>query len=140
MNVTDPIADMLTRIRNASAARHLEVSMPSSNLKIAIAKILVDEGFVLGYEVVSSDASATLKLLKIQLKYIGSTSGGVKKAVITDIKRISKPGLRIYTKKGEIPKVMNGLGIAIVSTPKGVMTGRQAWRAGVGGEILAYVW
>lgn len=140
MNVTDPIADMLTRIRNASAARHLEVTMPSSKLKVAISQILQDEGFILGYDVVASEASTAMKLLKIQLKYIGSSSGGVKKAVITDIKRISKPGLRIYSKKSEIPKVMNGLGIAILSTPQGVMTGRQAWRAGLGGEILAYVW
>jgi small subunit ribosomal protein S8 len=140
MNVTDPIADMLTRIRNASNARHLEVSMPSSNLKVAIAKILMDEGYVLGYDITPTDKNPNIKMLKIQLKYVGSASGGVKKAVITDIKRVSKPGLRVYSKKTDIPKVMNGLGIAIVSTPKGVMTGRQAWRAGVGGEVLAYVW
>jgi small subunit ribosomal protein S8 len=140
MNVTDPIADMLTRIRNASNARHLEVSMPCSNLKVAIAKILMDEGYVLGYDIAPVEHNANLKTLKIQLKYIGSASGGVKKAVITDIKRVSKPGLRVYSKKTDIPKVMNGLGIAILSTPKGVMTGRQAWRAGVGGEVLAYIW
>ncbi len=137
MNVTDPIADMLTRVRNASAARHLEVVMPSSNLKVAIAQILKDEGYIIDY---ATDVSTSMKVLKIQLKYIGSTSGGSKKAVISGIKRISKPGLRIYAKKGEIPKVLNGLGIAIMSTPQGVMTGRQAWRAGVGGEVLAYVW
>ncbi|MEI6046093.1 MAG: 30S ribosomal protein S8 [Chloroflexota bacterium] len=137
MNTTDPIADMLTRIRNASGSRHLEVAMPSSNLKVAIAKILKDEGFVLDYAV---EQESLMRVLKVQLKYIGSASGGSKKAVITGIKRISKPGLRIYTKKTEIPKVMNGLGIAILSTPQGVMTGRQAWRAGLGGEILAYVW
>jgi small subunit ribosomal protein S8 len=140
MNVTDPIADMLTRIRNASNARHLEVVMPSSNLKVAIAKILMDEGYVLGYDVAPTGSNPTIKTLKVQLKYVGSATGGVKKAVITDLKRVSKPGLRIYSKKTEIPKVMNGLGIAIISTPQGVMTGRQAWRAGVGGEILAYVW
>jgi small subunit ribosomal protein S8 len=137
MNVTDPIADMLTRVRNASAARHTEVTMPSSNLKIAIAKILVDEGFILSY---NTDTVGSMNVLKIQLKYVGSSSGGMKKAVISGLKRVSRPGLRIYAKKGEIPKVMNGLGIAIMSTPQGVMTGRQAWRAGVGGEVLAYVW
>lgn len=137
MNITDPIADMLTRIRNASSSRHLEVTMPCSNLKVAIAQILKDEGFIMDF---ATDQEETMKVLKVQLKYVGSSSGGSKKAVITGIKRISKPGLRIYTKKTEIPKVMNGLGIAIVSTPKGVMTGRQAWRAGLGGEILAYVW
>ena len=137
MNITDPIADMLTRIRNASSSRHLEVTMPASNLKVAIAQILKDEGFIMDF---GTDQDGTMKVLKVQLKYIGSASGGSKKAVITGIKRVSKPGLRIYTKKTEIPKVMNGLGIAIVSTPKGVMTGRQAWRAGLGGEVLAYVW
>jgi small subunit ribosomal protein S8 len=137
MNVTDPIADMLTRIRNASAARHPEVSMPSSNLKVAIAKLLQDEGFILGF---SLDTVDNVRVLKVQLKYIGSTSGGTKKAVISGLKRVSRPGLRIYARRSEIPKVMNGLGVAIMSTPQGVMTGRQAWRAGVGGEVLAYVW
>jgi small subunit ribosomal protein S8 len=137
MNITDPIADMLTRIRNASAARHLEVIMPASNLKVAIAHILKDEGFIMDF---STGEDGSMRVLKVQLKYIGSASGGSKKAVITGIKRISKPGLRIYAKKTEIPKVMNGLGIAILSTPQGVMTGRQAWRKGVGGEVLAYVW
>src|SRR5690349_6918352 len=137
MNITDPIADMLTRIRNASSSRHLEVTMPASNLKVAIAQILKDEGFIMDF---GTDQDGTMKVIKVQLKYIGSASGGSKKAVITGIKRVSKPGLRIYTKKTEIPKVMNGLGIAILSTPKGVMTGRQAWRAGLGGEVLAYVW
>jgi small subunit ribosomal protein S8 len=111
--------------------------MPSSNLKVAIAQILKDEGYIIDY---ATDVTTSMKVLKIQLKYIGSASGGSKKAVISGIKRISKPGLRIYAKKGEIPKVLNGLGIAIMSTPQGVMTGRQAWRAGVGGEVLAYVW
>ncbi|MEI7555460.1 MAG: 30S ribosomal protein S8 [Chloroflexi bacterium] len=137
MNVTDPIADMLTRIRNASSARHSEVIMPSSKLKVSIAKILQDEGYVLNF---SEEQTEAMKLLKIQLKYVGSASGGSKRAVITGIKRVSRPGLRIYAKRSEIPKVMNGYGIAIVSTPQGVMTGRQAWRAGVGGEVLAYVW
>ncbi|HEX2915058.1 MAG TPA: 30S ribosomal protein S8 [Chloroflexia bacterium] len=137
MNITDPIADMLTRIRNASSARHLEVTMPASNLKIAVAQILKDEGFINDFSVAQSGA---MRVLTVSLKYIGSSSGGSKKAVISGIKRVSKPGLRIYAKKGEIPKVMNGLGISILSTSKGVMTGRTAWRAGVGGEILAYVW
>jgi len=138
MNTTDPIADMLTRIRNASEARHLEVSMPASNLKAAVAQILKDEGFILDFKEVV--AEETHRNLVLQLKYIGSNTGGSKKAVITGIKRVSKPGLRIYVKKTDIPKVQNGLGIAILSTPSGVMTGRQAWRAGVGGEVLCYVW
>jgi small subunit ribosomal protein S8 len=137
MNITDPIADMLTRIRNASNARHLEVTMPASNLKVAVAGILKDEGFINEF---STGQAGSMKTLTISLKYIGSSSGGSKKAVISGIKRVSKPGLRIYTRRGEIPKVMNGMGIAIVSTSKGVMTGRMAWRAGVGGEVLAYVW
>jgi small subunit ribosomal protein S8 len=137
MNISDPIADMLTRIRNASKARHLEVAMPSSNLKVAVAQILKDEGFINDFAV---GENGSMRTLTINLKYIGSSSGGTKKAVITGMKRVSKPGLRIYSKRGEIPMVMNGLGIAIVSTSKGVMTGRMAWRAGVGGEVLAYVW
>lgn len=137
MNISDPIADMLTRIRNASKARHLEVGMPSSNLKVAVAQILKDEGFINDFAVAEN---GSMRTLTINLKYIGSSSGGTKKAVITGMKRISKPGLRIYSKRGEIPMVMNGLGIAIVSTSRGVMTGRMAWRAGVGGEVLAYVW
>ncbi len=137
MNVTDPIADMLTRIRNASSARHLEVVMPASNLKMAIAQILKDEGFINDF---GTGQSGPMRVLTVSLKYVGSSSGGTKKAVISGLKRVSKPGLRIYTKRGEIPKVMNGLGIAIVSTSKGVMTGRMAWREGLGGEVLAYVW
>ena len=137
MNITDPIADMLTRIRNASDARHLEVTMPASNLKMAVAQILKDEGFIIDF---TSGMSGTMRTLTISLKYVGSSSGGSKKAVISGIKRISKPGLRIYSKKTEIPKVMNGLGISILSTSRGVMTGRMAWRAGLGGEILAHVW
>lgn len=137
MNITDPIADMLTRIRNASDARHLEVTMPASNLKMAVAQILKDEGFIIDF---TSGMSGTMRTLTVSLKYVGSSSGGSKKAVISGIKRISKPGLRIYSKKTEIPKVMNGLGISILSTSRGVMTGRMAWRAGLGGEILAHVW
>lgn len=137
MNITDPIADMLTRIRNASDARHLEVTMPASNLKMAVAQILKDEGFIIDF---TSGMSGTMRTLTISLKYVGSSSGGSKKAVISGIKRISKPGLRIYSKRTEIPKVMNGMGISILSTSRGVMTGRMAWRAGLGGEILAHVW
>lgn len=137
MNITDPIADMLTRIRNASDARHLEVTMPASNLKMAVAQILKDEGFIIDF---TSGMSGTMRTLTVSLKYVGSSSGGSKKAVISGIKRISKPGLRIYSKRTEIPKVMNGMGISILSTSRGVMTGRMAWRAGLGGEILAHVW
>ncbi len=137
MNLTDPIADMLTRIRNSSTARHLEVTMPASNLKLAVAQILKDEGFINEF---TTGQSGSMRTMTVSLKYIGSSSGGSKKAVISGIKRISKPGLRIYAKKTEIPKVMNGMGIAILSTSHGVMTGRMAWRAGLGGEILAYVW
>ncbi len=137
MNITDPIADMLTRIRNASVARHLEVAMPHSTLKVAIANILRDEGFILDY---TETTEGTHRQLALQLKYVGSSTGGSKKAVITGIQRVSKPGLRIYVKKSDIPKVQNGMGIAILSTPSGVMTGRQAWRAGLGGEVLCYVW
>jgi small subunit ribosomal protein S8 len=137
MNVTDPIADMLTRIRNASNARHLEVTMPASNLKVAIAGILKDEGFINDF---TTAQDGPVRTLTVSLKYIGSASGGSKKAVISGLKRVSKPGLRIYSQRNEIPKVMNGLGIAILSTSRGVMTGRMAWRAGLGGEVLAYVW
>ena len=111
--------------------------MPASNLKVAVAGILKDEGFINEF---STGQVGSMRTLTVSLKYIGSSSGGSKKAVISGIKRVSKPGLRIYTRRGEIPKVMNGMGIAIVSTSKGVMTGRMAWRAGVGGEVLAYVW
>ena len=137
MNVTDPVADMLTRIRNASAARHTEVVMPSSKLKVEIARILKDEGYIREFSIVEA---GSFKNLTLELKYLGSNTGGSKRAVITNLKRVSKPGLRIYAKRTEIPKVLNGLGIAILSTPQGVMSGRQAWRAGVGGEVLCYVW
>lgn len=131
MNVTDPIADMLTRIRNAVAAKHDFVLVPASKIKLAIAKILKDEGFVKSYEVFN-EPHRTIKL------YLGYT--GKKEPLITGIQRVSRSGLRIYVQKREIPRVYGGLGIAIVSTPLGVMTGQEAWRRRVGGEVLCYVW
>lgn len=132
MPVTDPIADMLTRIRNATMVRHETVLVPSSRLKMAIARVLKDEGFIKDYEIVRDDTQRTVK---IRLQY---TKG--KEPVITGLKRVSKPGQRVYVGKGEIPRVYGGLGMAVVSTPLGVMTGREAWRRGVGGEVLCYVW
>ena len=132
MSVTDPIADMLTRIRNANTANHQTVSMPSSKKLVEIARILKEEGYITEYVVTEK---APQNELTITLKY------GAKKAkVIKGIRRISKPGLRIYAGKAELPRVLGGLGIAIISTSKGVMTDRDARLAGVGGEVLAYVW
>ncbi len=132
MVVTDPIADMLTRIRNALIAKHDEVVIPFSNMKLAIAKILLDEGYIKSYEV---KEDGIIKNIVVTLKY-----GPNRQKVITGLKRISKPGLRIYARKDNIPKVLNGLGIAILSTSKGVMTDREARKAAVGGEVLAYIW
>lgn len=132
MTMTDPIADMLTRIRNANVARHEVVEVPSSRIKKAIAEILKAEGFIRDYEYVDDKKQG---ILKIYLKY-----GPNKERVITDLKRISKPGLRVYVGRNEIPKVLRGLGIAILSTPRGVMSDKQARREGVGGEVLCYVW
>ncbi|MHA3226427.1 30S ribosomal protein S8 [Globicatella sulfidifaciens] len=132
MVMTDPIADFLTRIRNANRAGHKTVSAPSSNMKVAIAEILKNEGFIKGYEVIEDDKQNELK---IQLKY-----GRNNEKVITGIKRISKPGLRVYAKNEDLPKVLNGLGIAIVSTSNGLVTDKQARKEGIGGEVLAYVW
>lgn len=132
MSMTDPIADMLTRIRNAVAAKHDAVAIPASKIKVAIAKILKQEGFVRDFEVVPDGARRTLK---IHLSYTAR-----KEPVLTGIQRVSKPGLRVYVQKREIPRVYGGLGIAILSTPQGVMTGQQAWKSRVGGEILCYVW
>jgi len=132
MNITDPIADMLTRIRNGLVARHDVVEVPASNMKKAIAKILVEEGYIKDFKVIEDGTQGTLRLV---LKY---DSQGRK--VIQGIKRISKPGLRVYAKKDQIPKVLGGLGIAIISTPKGVITDREARKNAVGGEVLAYVW
>ena len=130
--MTDTIADMLTRIRNALIAKHDFVEIPASTMKKAIAQILVDEGYVKSFEVI---ADGEKKTIRIQLKY-----GANKQRVIVGIKRISRPGLRVYARKDEMPKVLGGLGIAIVSTSRGVMTDREARKQGVGGEVLAYVW
>ena len=130
MVMTDPIADMLTRIRNANQMRNETVSMPSSKIKVEIAKILKEEGYVTDYNVSSDDK----KVLSLQLKYNGS------ERVISGIKRISKPGLRVYVQAEELPKVLNGLGIAIISTSAGVMCDKKARKLGTGGEVLAYVW
>ena len=132
MVVTDTIADMLTRIRNANQMRYQEVSVPASNLKVSLAKILKDEGFIEDYKVVNDNVQGTIELT---LKY-----GQNKERVITGLKRISKPGLRVYVKSDEVPKVLNGLGIAIISTSKGIMTDKQARQNNLGGEVLAYIW
>ena len=132
MVVTDPIADMLTRIRNAITAKHADVEMPASKAKKAIAQILLDEGYIAGYEEIANELQNTLK---VTLKY-----GSKGEKVITGIRRISKPGLRVYAKSSELPKVLNGLGIAIVSTSKGVMTDKTARSLNIGGVVLAYVW
>ncbi len=131
MNISDPIADMLTRIRNASRARHDEVSMPASRTKLAIAEILEKEGFIEGF---SEAQAGPRKDITIKLKYVG------KVPVVSGLKRISKPGLRVYASKTEIPRVLGGLGVVIVSTSQGIMTGAQARRGQLGGEVLAYVW
>ena len=130
MVMTDPIADMLTRIRNANQMRNETVTMPSSKIKVEIAKILKDEGYIADYSV-SEDAK---KVLSVTLKYSGT------ERVISGIKRISKPGLRVYAQAGDLPKVLNGLGIAIISTSKGLMCDKEARKIGAGGEVLAYVW
>ena len=132
MTMTDPIADMLTRIRNAVMVRHEFVLVPASRIKIAIAKILREEGFIKDYEVLKS---APQRVIKIYLSYKEN-----KEPVLIGLKRVSKPGLRFYVQKGEISRVYGGLGIAILSTPLGLMTGKQARRKGVGGEVLCYVW
>ena len=132
MLITDPIADMLTRIRNALTAKHEDVLVPASTVKKAIAEILLDEGYIKSYDI-REDGVA--KYIHIDLKY-----GPTKQRVITGLKRISKPGLRIYARKDQLPKVLNGLGIAIISTSRGIMTDREARKQGVGGEVLAYIW
>jgi small subunit ribosomal protein S8 len=137
MSVTDPIADMLTRVRNSVLSGHAQVAMPSSNIKIEIAKILKEEGFLDGYEVVEGE-KAFEKVLRLKIKYVGERRE--RKPVITGLERVSKPGRRIYTRKQDIPWVLSGLGVAILSTPKGVMTGVRARQLGVGGEILCKVW
>ena len=137
MTVIDPIADMLTRIRNAVAAGHTMVAMPSSKLKLEIAKIMKDEGFLEGLDVADSEQSPQ-KVLRLKIKYVGERRE--RRPVISGIERVSKPGRRIYTKKQDIPWVLSGIGVAILSTPKGVMTGARARQLGVGGEILCKVW
>ena len=132
MLITDPIADLLTRIRNALTAKHETVSVPASNMKKAIADILVNEGFIKSAEVVENNGH---KEIFITLKY-----GAKNQKVISNLKRISKPGLRVYAGVADLPKVLNGLCIAIVSTPKGVMTDKNARKLGIGGEVLAYIW
>ena len=132
MLINDPVADMLTRIRNALVAKHETTTLPASNMKKAIAQILVDEGYIKGFEVIDDGVQGTIKLT---LKYDGNRKG-----VISGLKRISKPGLRVYAKSEDIPKVLGGLGIAIISTSKGVMTDKQARKLHVGGEVLAFVW
>jgi len=137
MNVTDPISDMLTRIRNAMMAGHTVVALPSSKIKESIAKILQEEGYITNYELVDGKVAGS-KVLRIQLKYIGERRE--RKPVITGMERVSRPGRRVYTGKQEIPWVLSGIGIAILSTPKGVMTGQRARQLGVGGEVLCKVW
>ena len=132
MNTTDPIADMLTRIRNANSAKHKTVDVPASKIKIAIAEILFKEGYIKSFEVITDEAQG---IIRITLKY---DEKGTR--VIDGLKRISKPGLRVYASKEELPKVLNGLGIAIISTSKGLKTDKEAREAGMGGEVLAYVW
>lgn len=132
MNTTDPIADMLTRIRNANSAKHKTVDVPASKIKIAIAEILFKEGYIKSFEVITDEAQG---IIRITLKY---DEKGTR--VIDGIRRISKPGLRVYAGKEELPKVLNGLGIAIISTSKGLKTDKEAREAGMGGEVLAYVW
>ena len=132
MVINDPIADMLTRIRNGLIARHDSVTVPASNMKKAIAQILLDEGYIKAADYVDDGLQGQIK---ITLKYAQG-----KESVIKGLKRISKPGLRVYARNDEIPKVLGGLGIAIMSTPKGVMTDKEARNAGIGGEVLAYIW
>jgi small subunit ribosomal protein S8 len=132
MTISDPIADMLTRIRNAVMVKHPSVLIPSSRMKLSIARILKDEGFITDYEVLRGKPH---RVIKVHLKYSDDQQPG-----LSGLERVSKPGLRVYVERKEIPRVYGGLGIAILSTPKGVMTGQKAWRLGVGGELLCYVW
>ena len=132
MQITDPVADMLTRVRNANTAKHESVDVPASNLKKAIAQILLDEGYIKSFEVVED---GTQGIIRIQLKYLAG-----KEKVISGLRRVSKPGLRVYAGADELPRVLKGLGIAIISTSKGVMTDKKARANHVGGEVLAFVW
>ncbi len=132
MTTTDPIADMLTRLRNAIMARHEQVLVPASRIKLSIARILKEEGFIKDYEVVRGKPH---RVIRVYLRYYED-----RKSAISGLERISKPGLRIYSKQKEISRVHGGLGIAIISTSRGIKTGQQAWRAGIGGELLCYIW
>ena len=132
MHITDPVADMLTRIRNANTAKHEKVDVPASNLKKAIAKILLDEGYIKAYEIVED---STQGIIRITLKYLAG-----KEKAISGLRRVSKPGLRVYARCEELPKVLGGLGIAIISTSKGLMTDKEARKQDMGGEVLAYIW
>jgi small subunit ribosomal protein S8 len=131
MNMTDPIADMLTRVRNGVMARHTRVMIPASNMKIEIARILKEEGYIRDYDVVKDNPQGTIR---VTLKYVE------KRPVLTQIKRVSKPGLRVYTRRDAIPRVRGGLGTSIISTPQGLMTGRKAYQLCLGGEVVCYVW
>lgn len=132
MTMTDPIADMLTRIRNANVVKHETVDVPASNMKKELARILLEEGFIRGYDVIEDGKQG---IIRIQLKY-----GQTGERVISGLKRISKPGMRVYADKHEVPRVLNGLGISIISTSKGILTDKQARKENVGGEVLAFVW
>jgi len=129
--VTDPIADLLTRVRNAAMARHDSVNVPASKMKIAVARILKDEGFISDFSILKGEPQ---RMIKITLKYID------KQPAFIGLERVSKPGLRIFSGKKEIPRVYGGLGIAVISTSKGLMTGQEAWKKNIGGEVLCYVW
>lgn len=135
--MSDPISDMLTRIRNAVMAGHVTVALPSSKIKVALAKILKEEGYISGFEVVDGKIAGS-KILRIRLKYVGERRE--RRSVITGMERVSRPSRRVYTDKQNIPWVLSGIGIAILSTPKGVMTGQRARQLGVGGEVLCKVW
>lgn len=131
MNMTDPIADMLTRIRNAVLARHTRVLIPASKMKLAIARILKEEGYIKDFDLLKDNPQGTLR---IALKYVD------KRPVLTQLKRVSRPGLRVYTKRDDIPRVRGGIGTSIISTPQGLMTGRRAYQLGLGGEVVCYIW
>lgn len=132
MMITDPIADMLTRIRNANTVRHMNVDIPASNVKKRLAEILLDEGFIKSFDLIDDNKQG---IIRVELKY-----GENKERVISGLKRISKPGLRVYAKKNEIPRVLGGLGMAIISTSNGIITDKEARKTGVGGEVICYVW
>lgn len=132
MTMTDPIADMLTRVRNANMVRHTSVDIPASNAKKRLAEIMLEEGFIKGFDVIDDGKQG---IIRVEMKY-----GVAKERVITGLKRISKPGLRVYAKRNEIPKVLGGLGIAVISTSNGVVTDKEARKLGVGGEVVCYIW